>query len=200
MKMIVMKLTRIVFQFILGSLFAFLAAALIYLFGFLLSGVEVLLHLPGFVTLNLLVLLIIFVGFPIGSMFGILLADKKIFRLKGYNVPGVIVGTIFSMYVSGLIPLFPLPFITVLCSLIGYNIVRIFIADNRPLRAVFALHNIILFTISSLFGIGIYSYLGSLRYDYAPLMITFLSVFTMPPILIALGYFLNRPKRIKSSL
>ncbi len=73
----------------------------------------------------------IFLGVPIAALIGISLVDKLVFKLKGYNVLGLVVGFILSQLGivlglflidkvgNGTIPLGL--FITVLLCLIGYN-------------------------------------------------------------------------------
>ena len=137
---IVLKLRRIILQFVGGVVFAFGLGICVWCFCFL----PAIILDVSVISVKTMFYLMFFWAFPVGGLWGIFVVDKLIFKSPSYNVLGIIIGLLLSflgmglgflapaiLHVSTNILIFFLPSICALFSLIGYNSVGLFIHEGE---------------------------------------------------------------------
>lgn len=90
---------KIILQFIGALSLSIIAGILFYVIGFLMMVLELGINLGGD---KMPVLLVLFLGIPLGSLLGILLVDRMAFGYEGYNLVGLGIGFVLCLLVGGI--------------------------------------------------------------------------------------------------
>lgn len=90
---------KIILQFIGALSLSIIGGILFYLIGFLMMFLELGINLGGD---KMPVLLVLFLGIPLGSLLGILLVDRIAFGYEGYNSIGLGIGFVLCLLAGGI--------------------------------------------------------------------------------------------------
>jgi len=214
---ILRRIIRLLLQFILASIGGFAGYVFIFLvmsiLGLVASLLNFIIHILLFPPLGFTAMLVIYIGMPAGSLLGIFLSDRFIFRIRTYGCMAAVIGYIFSVFTMASIIVLPwitkkdlfvfiakldewfYPFISALTCVIGYNLLGLITRETCSFKEVFARQNILIMGLSSLLAIFITAYVyhgknyGGLDIDLGLVMLEIAF-----PVLMFCAWFFNRSK------